>query len=65
MTATEVSSYCLIILVNTVIYYISFILLDMVEAGVELNCMSMQEIKYISLLGRHRFGYLQRMLGIC
>ena len=59
MTAIEVSSYCLIILINTVIYYISFFFYWIV------NYMSMQEIKYISLPGRLRFGYLQRMLGVC
>ena len=37
MTATEVSSYCLIILVNIVIYYISFIFAGLwYEAGLEL-----------------------------
>lgn len=67
MTAIEVSSYCLIILINTVIYYISFFFF--LDYGMKLNwkcnCMSMQEIKYISLPGRLRFGYLQRMLGVC
>lgn len=38
MTAIEVSSCCFIILVNTVIYYISFIFIGLwYEAGLELN----------------------------
>lgn len=66
MTAIEVSSYCLIILINTVIYYISFFFLDCgMKLNWKCNYMSMQEIKYISLPGRLRFGYLQRMLGVC
>ena len=37
VTATEVSSYCLIILVNNVIYYMSFIFIGLwYEAGQEL-----------------------------